>query len=1039
MIYKGTASNYDLTNKIASGGEGEIYEINGITEKVAKIYKPDHRTTELENKLSYMLKKKPNPETLKQLAWPLDIVYDNTGFAGFIMNKLNVKDNLEDISVYGDPYLAKITLKERLIIAQNICTVITDIHNLGYVFGDFNPRNIGINMSTGHVAFFDTDSYHVKTSNEVFRCKVACPEYVAPELLYKIDREGLKEDCYANVSLDSFTKQTDYFALAIHIFKLVNNGCSPFCGVSKDSSQITAAIATSVASPGLGAKAIKNRNYCFANGKMPFAELILNKNEHPKTLSKYFDEVFDFSPNINYSNNTPSRPTAEEWRIVLDDYEKELTSRPCSNGHFYYKKLSKCPYCEADIRFNRKISQPVKVTPIKQKSFSISQPTPMPLITPQTQPIPSRIHPNNSLFSGFKLGFKLFAKMYKFLIFAILAIITILIISHINKNNIIAPWMYTSTKNKAVELYEQGDYDEAIVYAQKLDYSKDQELIYKCYQKMWNNSISTGVSFIVGIKEDGTVVAAGDNEYGQCDVSSWNNIIAVSAGAYHTVGLKADGTVVAVGNNEDGQCQVYQWNNIVAISAGDNHTVGLKADGTVVACGGNRHGQCDVSDWSDIIAVSAGDEKTMGLKADGTVEAIGINDYNEQSKISTWTDIVQISAGGEDTIGLKSNGRVVAAGYNSSGACNIESWNDIIAIDCGNQRTIGIKTDGSVLLVGGYDDDNFLGMNMPRTKTEEVFYGKVAAVGVSNNHIILKQNGTIYSPMTEYISDSDPNEKAYNASEWTNIKTRFDNHIESNSATLETTVAAMTTTGITTTALETTATTTIVATTTTTPAKTTMATMTTTATEPEKVKADYLFVTPDPEKILLMSGNFNGKYVTGNGRYTTTKSGYYGFEITTEHPDSLPSLSIKDTYSSTKTKGYLSLDNQQEYEFVLFEKETGKIDFEDLTYGYKVMMYIPNNSFEIDGSFTANVFHNAQKQVYYFKPEVTGTYCFEIECSDGVNIEFDIREKHAEYAEKNIDINDYKKTDITLDAGTTYEITVYSRSKTQGSYTVLIS
>jgi alpha-tubulin suppressor-like RCC1 family protein len=33
----------------------------------------------------------------------------------------------------------------------------------------------------------------------------------------------------------------------------------------------------------------------------------------------------------------------------------------------------------------------------------------------------------------------------------------------------------------------------------------------------------------------------------------------VSARGYHTVGLKSDGTVVAVGLNDDGQCDVSSW------------------------------------------------------------------------------------------------------------------------------------------------------------------------------------------------------------------------------------------------------------------------------------------------------------------------------------------------------------------------------------------------------------------------------------------------------------------------------------------------
>lgn len=36
----------------------------------------------------------------------------------------------------------------------------------------------------------------------------------------------------------------------------------------------------------------------------------------------------------------------------------------------------------------------------------------------------------------------------------------------------------------------------------------------------------------------------------------------IAAGRRHTVGLKSDGTVVAVGNNEYGQCDVCGWRGI---------------------------------------------------------------------------------------------------------------------------------------------------------------------------------------------------------------------------------------------------------------------------------------------------------------------------------------------------------------------------------------------------------------------------------------------------------------------------------------------
>ena len=73
-------------------------------------------------------------------------------------------------------------------------------------------------------------------------------------------------------------------------------------------------------------------------------------------------------------------------------------------------------------------------------------------------------------------------------------------------------------------------------------------------------SIKVSNHHTVGLRSDGTVVAAGSNSYGQCNVDEWSNIARIAAGAHHTVGLKKDGTMVAAGNNEYAQCNVESWN-----------------------------------------------------------------------------------------------------------------------------------------------------------------------------------------------------------------------------------------------------------------------------------------------------------------------------------------------------------------------------------------------------------------------------------------------------------------------------------------------
>jgi hypothetical protein len=177
----------------------------------------------------------------------------------------------------------------------------------------------------------------------------------------------------------------------------------------------------------------------------------------------------------------------------------------------------------------------------------------------------------------------------------------------------------------------------------------------------------------VGILPDGTVVATGNNDEGQCNVSGWTDIVHVAAGFSHTVGLRDNRTVVATGRNIEGQCNVLGWTDISMVFAGDWHTVGLKDDGHVVATGKNDEGQCDVGGWTNITQVAAGHAHTVGLRDDGTAVATGLNNEG-QCDVGGWTNITQVAAGGWHTVGLKDCGTVVATGLNNEGQCDVGGW-----------------------------------------------------------------------------------------------------------------------------------------------------------------------------------------------------------------------------------------------------------------------------------------------------------------------------------------------------------------------------
>ena len=309
--------------------------------------------------------------------------------------------------------------------------------------------------------------------------------------------------------------------------------------------------------------------------------------------------------------------------------------------------------------------------------------------------------------------------------------------------------------NEAVAVLEKGDKAKAaMIFGEASGYKDARERSFALWDEAAvRETVSAGDFHTVGLKSDGTVVAVGDNEGGQCDIDGWTDIVAVSAGGNHTVGLKSDGTIVAVGDNDYGRCDVDGWTDIVAVSAGENHTVGLKSDGTVVAVGDNDYGQCNVDGWTDIVAVSAGYYHTVGLKSDGTVVAVGDNE-DGQCGVDGWTDIVAVSAGWRHTVGLKSDGTVVAVGDNEDGQCDVGGWTDIVVVSASYDHTVGLKSDGTVVAVGDNEDG----------QCDVGGWTDIVAVSAGKLHTVgLKSDGTVVAVGYNYYGQC-------NVDGWTDIK-----------------------------------------------------------------------------------------------------------------------------------------------------------------------------------------------------------------------------------------------------------------------------
>ena len=312
------------------------------------------------------------------------------------------------------------------------------------------------------------------------------------------------------------------------------------------------------------------------------------------------------------------------------------------------------------------------------------------------------------------------------------------------KNLIICLKRIKEKKEKELEREREEKRKEAIVQLTSIRDS---------LKRLVSPILVSGSEHIVGLKADGTVVAAGNNQHGQCNVSDWRDIVAVACGQTHTIGLKANGMVIATGGNHYKQCNVSGWRDIVAVACSSFHTVGLKADGTVVITKSKNYGHCEIPDWRDIVAVACNssicsNETIIGLKADGTV--IATSNENDKCNVSSWPDIVTVACGTSTVIGLKADGAVVITG-DEDGAYDVSGWRNIVAVDC-RHLPLGLKEDGTVV-----------GFNL-KGKANWTDIVSITTGDFHNDTVGLKSDGTVVVEGADFMYDGNSN-----VSDWTDI------------------------------------------------------------------------------------------------------------------------------------------------------------------------------------------------------------------------------------------------------------------------------
>ena len=352
IVYTNQGERVNLAGKpLAQGGEGAIYQMNGRSRLVAKIYlaDPEGHREKIEAMVS-VYSQIAGIQALEHIAWPMGALYADasaTRFVGFGMRCMPSHRKLEDVCAYPMPADIDMSQLEKVDYLIELCRMVDALHGLGQVIGDFNTRNVLVLENGCTPGMVDVDSFHVDIEHQEYRCEVCMPGYNAPELL-----RAVRGTTYKDAPGATFTKATDRFALALHIFRLLMNGVHPYhCVALPDKNG-------SYPAPLPVDKRIEQgATPFFANVphvKVPsFAPDI---SAFPAYLTDLFQRAF-----VGSATDPSVRPTASEWCRALERYRLELRCCAADAHHWYSKSLSSCPYCAAEARATAKRASAAKV------------------------------------------------------------------------------------------------------------------------------------------------------------------------------------------------------------------------------------------------------------------------------------------------------------------------------------------------------------------------------------------------------------------------------------------------------------------------------------------------------------------------------------------------------------------------------------------------------------------------------------------------------------------------------------------------------
>lgn len=329
---------------LGDGGEGSVHEVVGKADLLAKIYKETDVAEAHRLKVEEMAHTKLPRSVDRRVAWPVATLYKDPGcssFAGFIMPRLDERISLEELYEYPAPPEHNFPVSDRLRVMESLARTVAELHAQGHVIGDFNDGNVGVISGHGcEVGIHDADSFHIKGADgTLYRCSVCFPGWAAPEVL-----RSVRGYTYATTPNETFTQQSDDWALAVHVFKAIF-GVHPYhC-------------AAAPVPAGGSAPAASGIDKRVERGETPYFRQVIGYRTAPyappiTSLPPYLKEAFHRAF-VDGHSDPLARPSASEWEAMVHRYLGDLETCAASPAHQYWRGLPGCPYCKASVGFSK--------------------------------------------------------------------------------------------------------------------------------------------------------------------------------------------------------------------------------------------------------------------------------------------------------------------------------------------------------------------------------------------------------------------------------------------------------------------------------------------------------------------------------------------------------------------------------------------------------------------------------------------------------------------------------------------------------------